>query len=443
MLVPLLASKAFGESVSTIGLLSSSASLAGVAGSLIWGRLSDAAHRRKPFIVTSYAAVCICFFGLLWARSIGAVLLFNIALSFFWIANASVSVLLVIENQPDNLWEAKISVLNQFGAFGWLLGLVMGSVGLSVLAGRLDERDAIQSLFVVLGLGAGAAASLALALVPRTRAKYIQRSFRGLRTAVGNFLVETGRFTPQHLYHRFSPRALPKLFFSTEGLRPRTKLFLLSTFIAFVGIGFYAIPLPLLLTERFGISSSSTFLLYAALHGGIVIAYPFASHRIWRAGNRRVQMGALAVRVVLFFVAALYLIWTVNSPPTVVLVLFLLVVGATWSYFQLSGIALASRLAKPEFRGQALGLYNAISGMGTIAAGVSSGYVARIIGYATTYLIAAGLLLIAMLILVRLPDPAFVLAEHAVDDPHADSKPIRSSAPSSAIPQDEPSASNR
>jgi len=152
------------------------------------------------------------------------------------------------------------------------------------------------------------------------------------------------------------------------------------------------------------------------LHAGIVVAYPFALHRIKKRGNRRVQIGALGVRMLLFAVAAIAL-WYVPKLPWVAVAAFLFVVGLTWSFFQLSGVALASRLAKPENRGLALGTYNAIAGASTALAGISSGYLAQHVGHHMTFLAAAALLLCAVIVLNRLPDPVLsrspeVVAQH-------------------------------
>jgi len=86
-------------------------------------------------------------------------------------------------------------------------------------------------------------------------------------------------------------------------------------------------------------------------------------------------------------------------------------VGLTWSFFQLSGVALASRLAKPENRGLALGTYNAVAGASTMIAGASSGYLAQHAGHHFTYIVAALLLLGSVAVLWRLPDPASLRAE--------------------------------
>ena len=225
VLIPLFLARVLGESVSALGVLSSLVSLAAVVGSLTWGRLSDVAHRRKPFVILSYLVACSCFVGFLWAGSFSSVLLLNVALNFFWIANSSVTVLIVIENRSESLWEGKISALNQFGALGWLFGLILGSVGLALLRADLTEPAAIHAMFGVLAVGAALAGGMALWLVPRTRARFVLRGFRGLRIAVGNFLVETARFNPLHLYHRFNLRNLPALLWGTDGLRPATKGF--------------------------------------------------------------------------------------------------------------------------------------------------------------------------------------------------------------------------
>ena len=215
-------------------------------------------------------------------------------------------------------------------------------------------------------------------------------------------MMEAWRFNPLHLYHRFSLRRL-------AGFRSETRRFLLASALAFAGIGFFGVPLALLLSQRLGYSPSLVFYGYVMLHSGIVIAYPFALHRIKSRGNRRVQIGALTVRVALFAVGG-GVLWAVSDMPWLVVAPFLFVIGVTWSFFQLSGVALAARLAKPENRGLALGTYNAIAGGSTAVAGVSSGYLAQHAGYHMTYIAAAVLLLGSIIVLSRLPDPAVVEA---------------------------------
>lgn len=416
VLVPLKLDRILGLGPSRLGILSTLASVAAVTGSLLWGRLSDAMHRRKAFVVVSNLMIGIAHLGLAFSSSFVGLALHNTLLSLFWIANASVAVLLVIERKEDHAWEASISSLNMFGALGWLLGLVGGGVGVSAALTLLSERTGMQTLFIALSVFGFLAAGLAAWLIPTTEPRFTQRKYRGVIVAVGNLLVEAWRFNPMHLYHRFSLRRV-------AGLRKETRLFLIASALAFAGIGFFAVPLVLLLSQRLGYSPSLVFHAYVMLHAGIVVAYPFALHRIKKRGNRRVQIGALGVRMLLFAVAAVAL-WYVPKLPWFAVAAFLFVVGLTWSFFQLSGVALASRLAKPENRGLALGTYNAIAGASTALAGISSGYLAQHVGHHMTFLAAAALLLCAVIVLDRLPDPVLLRSPEVVAQHPAKQVPV-------------------
>jgi len=297
-----------------------------------------------------------------------------------------------------------------------LFGLVVGGGIVTTVLGLLSDRLGIQVLLLGLGVTAFTAAGLAAWLLPSTEPTFTERKFRGIMIAVGNLLVEAWRFNPLHLYHRFSLRRLP-------GLRRQTKVFLLASFLAFTGIGFFAVPLVLLLSQKLGYSPSMVFFGYVFLHSGIVLAYPFALHRIRRKGNRQVQIGALSARLVLFVLAG-GLLWTDVRIPWAAAVPFLFLVGTTWSFFQLSGVALASRLAAPENRGLALGTYNAVAGASAIIAGVGSGYLAQLVGHHATYLVSATLLFLAVIVLGKLPDPVFLRLDTTAGNPTA--SPLRS-----------------
>ena len=408
VLIPLSVAKTFGRSVGSLGVLVSVVSLVGVLGSLVWGRLSDAAYRRKPFIILGYAASGLCFLGVSLANSFLQLMILNMLLNFFWVANASVTVLLVIENSDEGAWERKISYLNQIGAFGWVLGLAVGSLWMQWVPAMLGELMAIRVLFWAMGLVGLVASLLAVLMIPRTVPQFTQRKFRGMLLAMGNFISERARFAPLHLYHRLHPRRVIAHLIHPEGFRPGTKRFFLSTLFAFLALGFFGIPLPLLLSQKFGLPSSSVFFFFLLQHAGIVLAYPFASRRIRKSGNRYVQMGSLWVRLMLFGGFAAYLAFFGASPPMAVLIAAFIVYGITWAYFQLSGIALISRLASEQNRGLALGLYNAIAGTGWIIAGLGSGLVAEQAGYPLTFAIAGGLLVVSLAILLSVPDPVLV-----------------------------------
>lgn len=409
VLVPLALRTVLARSVDSLGVLSSLVSFVGVVGSLVWGRLSDAAHRRKPFVLLSYAAAGSVLGLMAFARSFEQLVALNMALNFFWVANASVTVLIVIENEEEGSWETKIGRMNQVGALGWVFGLLFGSAVLAVGTRLTDEATAIRSTFALIGMGGLGAAYVAARTIPARTARFFDRAFRGLALSVGNFLVELVRFGPFHLYYRLQVVTLLRHVFRRRAagtLRTGTKRFLVATLLAYIGLGMFGIPLPLLLAERFGIPASSVFLYFAVQNAAVVLAYPLATQRIKEAGNLLVHRAALSLRLMLFVGAAIALALSSTVPSVPLLITAFAVYGFTWSFFQLSGVALTSRLARSENRGFALGLYNSLAGVGWILAGVGSGFLARWAGYEAAFG-AAALFLIATLYLLRsVPEPA-------------------------------------
>ena len=403
VLIPLLLSDVLRESVGALGILASSVSLAGVLGSLVWGRLSDAVHRRKPFVVASYVVSAGCLAGIAFSTSYVQLLVLNTVMNFFWVANASVTVLLVIESGRKADWERKIGQLNQFGAVGWLLGLAFGTAVMAIGLSVSGPERVIRALFLAVSVMGLAAGLLAARRIPRTVPVFVQRRFRGMFLAVGNFLTERARFSPLHLYHRLRLRRVWKALTRSGGFEPGTKRFLATTLLAFVGLGLFGIPLPLLLAERFDFSASIVFLLFMIQHAGIVAAYPVAARRIQLRGNRKIHAASLATRLVLFLGASICLAFSQRPPHPAILLVAFVIYGVTWSFFQLSGTALTTRLARPANKGLALGLYNALAGVGWIIAGVVSGVLAEQVGYAASFGGAAVFVVLSLLVLRKIP----------------------------------------
>lgn len=108
----------------------------------------------------------LSFLGIGLSHAFSTVLTWNMVLNFFWAANASITVLIVIENRERSEWEERIGHLNQIVALGWLSGLILGSAGLGLAGSLLGEKGAIRALFFVLAGGGAGAAILAMRFVP-------------------------------------------------------------------------------------------------------------------------------------------------------------------------------------------------------------------------------------------------------------------------------------
>lgn len=402
ILIPLMIVHGLGGSVAQVGLQSSAASLMGVLGSVVWGHLADTALRRKALLVLSVLVLGLAYVGMAFARSFPVLLASAAIQSFFWAATGSVSVLLVLHRGEKHAWEQKIGRLNQVTALGWLCGLVLGSAALSAAARFTTETVATRGLFFLLaGIGAGATV-LAIRLIPRQAASP-ERIPLPITPPAGPDGV------PPHSAPQVARRLVERLpaLLSAKDARDRAlRLLLAQTFLAWMGVGFFAVPLPILLAERFAIPSAHVFLYYVLLDVGVIAAYPLASRWSAKAGNTAVQTVGLLSRLALCLAGAAFLLLSASAPPWIALALYFLVIGVSYSFLQLSGVSLASRLAPEESRGRILGLFNAVIGAGMIVAGVGSGYLAQGLGYAAPFAAAAFLLLLALFALRTMRDPA-------------------------------------
>jgi len=75
--------------------------------------------------------------------------------------------------------------------------------------------------------------------------------------------------------------------------------------------------------------------------------------------------------------------------------LFLLT-GVTWAAFQLSATSIVSRLAPAGLKGQALGAYNALTGLGGVVGAVIGGFLADSLGFPAAFLVAAAVVLLTI-----------------------------------------------
>jgi len=133
-----------------------------------------------------------------------------------------------------------------------------------------------------------------------------------------------------------------------------------------------------------------------------IFAYRWARKMIERFGHRPALALSLFIRVGIFTGFA----GVGAGAPRGLLPFFFGLAGLSWSFFQLSTMALVSRLSPPESRGQGLGIYNALAGLGNVVGASLGGFLADGFGFAAPFLSAAALLFITLPILLVEGRPA-------------------------------------
>jgi MFS family permease len=403
LLIPLFVAQVLGGDNGDVGLVTGLASLAGVPASILWGRVSDQRKRRKIFVLIGMFGVALGLFLMAWTQSLWQLALANAFLNVTWLACAAVATLIAIEGLDKEQWDARIGRFHRFGGLGWVSGLLIGSLWMQFTAQPIQGADtadlSMRLLFVVLSALALLAVLWAALWIQECPVKLEQRRFESLAIAVGN-LWERFKFAPQELFHIVSnPSKLIESFRQREGFGTLLRIYFVAVVCWFVGFSALFVPLPLFFKNELGLSGSEIFALFMIHSGTSALTNPWAGRLAQRHGGRFLQRLFLALRVVIFALApALMLLKGHHGAALVSVAFFFLLTGVSWAFVNVTAVSIISKRAPIGQRGQALGTYNALSGLGNILGAFIGGQIADI-SYTIDFLFASSMVAIALLIL--------------------------------------------
>jgi len=379
-----------------VGQMVAAASAVGVVASVLWGRLSDRTQRRKPMILISFGGLAVAYGTLPFVNRVSQLICLNAFVSLAWMASVTVAVLLIMESHSKSDWERQIGRFNVFSGLGWTAGLALGAAWTSFMHLLVGEGWGLRSLGAVISVLGAVATALAVLWVREPPLHISARTFRGMTTTVGTFLHERFRFAPTHLYHLLRPVQLLRFLQGRSAFGPELALWYYGALLAFLGFSMVFVLLPVFLRSELGWPNEIVYAVYLIHHAASVIAFRWARRAVDQWGHRPAVGLALVIRAIVFTgwagVGAVIGGWAVP-------VLFVMA-GLTWSYFQLASTAVVSRLAPAGLKGQSLGMYNALAGLGNMTGALIGGYLAESFGYQAPFLAGAALVMLSLPILL-------------------------------------------
>ena len=391
LLIPLYA-HFLGGTAADVGIIAAVGSLVGVGASLLWGGISDRTRRRRWFVVLSFAGIGLMYGLLPLVGTVQGLVLIGAAASLFWMASSTVSALVIMERFPEADWEREIGRLNAYSGFGWATGQGLGAAWTGVFLGFLGEGVGLRTLGIVVGLLGVGGALVAALLMPEPMKRVARRDFRGVMVAVGSFLYERFRYGPAHLYYLIKPSQIVRFLQGKTAFGPDLVLLYYGVFLLMAAFAVFFVPLPIFLRQELGWPSPVIYLAHTAPTLSSVVAYRWARRAILRWGHRPAFGLGLLGRAVAFALFAL----AGKALPSWSAAPLLLLIGVTWAAFQLSATTIVSRLAPPGLKGQALGAYNALTGLGWMVGAVTGGFIADSLGFDAAFLVAAAVVFLTI-----------------------------------------------
>jgi MFS family permease len=400
-LIPLLALAHFQASAFVVVLIIAASAISQVPFTILWGNLSDRVAHRKYFLVGSFAASGASIVAMAFATNIQSFFLLNVVEGLASAASAPIGTMLLLETRQKRWWPEDIGLFGLISGIGTTAGLGVGFVWLFVVGFQHPQVQAMSALLVLSGVLALLGAVIAWA--------WIEEPTRGLDRRSLSDLLNGGRGAHERLRRfRFWVVNVVELTRSrAEKLPRREALFLIALGVMSAGFFIFYGPFPVYLIEKAGFSNAAVFITYLGSSAATTALFYHSGKAVEVHSPKYVFLESLGARVflILLFVPGLaFAAFAVGSYALVgYLTLLNAFMGVTWAFISTASTLFLVRLVGRSGRGRALGLYNAIAGLGGLVGTVLGGFLYVAEGVQFTYLAAAVTVLAGAALLLPIP----------------------------------------
>lgn len=401
LLLPLYVVELGGEPF-TLGVLAALAAVAGAPGAFLFGRIADRTGRSRGLVLAALSFTTAVALLVPFTESVPIAIAANTVVWFCFAAVGPVLTLLVLAGVEESVWQDRIALLNTVQGWGWAGGLTLGAFWTGIGEQFFAPITAQRVFFLVCAgcsLGAVVGARRYLPTEPDTRSLSLDRVRQALlRARRLNLRGATFPFTPSRLFgwslQRLTLRALLDRFSLA------LVVYYGAVLLFFIGFTAFFAPLPIYL-EQLGYGSASIFVLYVVSSLGAAMFFIGVATLTRRYNAAALQSTGLLVRGV--SIPAVALVGMVAGASTLGFLLqggLFLVIGLSWAVIAVTAASIVTRMAPAPIRGEALGMYTAVS---AVAGGVGSllgGAVAEI-SFLLAFTVAGGFVVLGAVLVYR------------------------------------------
>jgi MFS family permease len=407
-LVPLFVIVVLGGGITEVTLAVVSVSIATVPAFIVWGEYTDKRGKRRFPMMLGMAMTAVAFLVMAMADGIVFFVLGNALYGFFLAATVPTSTILIMEHNPKGEWGRAVGVFSKVSGFGWMLGIVTGVVFFGVSPAFLDPVLAMRAFMVLCALLSTIAMVLVALWIDEPKTRIDRRWVLDELVSFRTWAFERSRFIPSKLVFVMRPRVIRKARLHVLAWGRSLDNYMVATFIMFTGIQIFYVPFPVMLSQELLLGSAEIFAVYLISALAAAAMYAWAGRQVDRLGNQRSQLLAWGSRTILFSMFTLTLMAIALGLPLIAFAGVMILnglIGAMFSIVSVAGITSVLDLSPPSVRGEAVGAYNSVTGLGMIVGGVTGGVIAASMGFVAVAIATSllGLLAMGLLRAVRFP----------------------------------------
>jgi len=273
----------------------------------------------------------------------------------------------------------QVNTLNLFNSVGSTIGMLFGSVMLSLIH---NLNDVLKLKLILLIASLMLLVSSLLVMEKGRRRIVVRPDIRATRILFTRIVDFTGEFFK---------------FVDVRNLDRSMRLITTAVFVTFFGANIVLSIFTVFLKETFKMSSQLIFLIYAANSFAGNIAF-FMVGRL-----KTTKYDKLFIRLVIFargIIFALFGLLTLLKLPFIksFIIVGFVFIGFTWPFLYIPLTLEITKLAPQRSRGRALGIFNMSINSAVILASFVAGIIALHFGYVIAFLIGGGLMIVGGLI---------------------------------------------
>lgn len=400
-LIPLFVTEGLAGTVAQVGMISALSSLAAIPSNIMWGNLSDAAKKRRLFVLIGFAGLALSLLMMAFSVNFFQYLIANAVLGLLSTAASPVGTVLILESFKEEEWARRLGDFSKIGGIGWVVGLSVGTVWIASFSNSADPALTMRALFIMAAGLSMVSIFLAYRWVPEPgevldRSKIVSGSI--LRTPL--YVFERARYLPYRVIHvlRISSGRI-----SIKNIPTNLRMYYVYAMVVFTGFLSFYVGLPIFLKHYAGMSSTEVFIIYLASSIASALTYSQAGHWATGLGSKRLQTLAVAGRVFLF--PSFFLATMLGLSHGALLVTFCALhalMGFCWANISVSGNHIVSNMCLKERRAEATGIFSAVQGAANVVGALFGGFVAQHMGYNVVFVISSVLLITGLVLLSRI-----------------------------------------
>ncbi|MGI0150616.1 MAG: MFS transporter, partial [Thermoplasmata archaeon] len=199
----------------------------------------------------------------------------------------------------------------------------------------------------------------------------------------------------------------------SEKLPGREVLFLTALGVMSAGFFLFYGPFPVFLIQRAHFSDAAVFVAYLGSSAATTALFYHSGQAVERHSPKLVFLGSLTGRVavmLLFVPGAAFLYFGLGSFGLVGYMTGLnALMGVSRAFISTASTLFLVRVVGRSSRGRALGLYNAVAGLGALTGTLAGGLLYVTWGVQATYLLAAGTVALGTVLLLPIPFHMFTI----------------------------------